>query len=436
MSLARTPALDPAAPLAGATALRPAKPRLGDGRLASWLIDLYFFYALLIATNAIFPLLMMGDTMTKSVAEDATLRLLLLPVLAGAPVVIGLQYRAMLALLARNPVLLLLLVWIWCSALWSVAPGISFRRAVALTTFTLVGAAMVLRYDLDRLLNRMAWLFFALLLLSVVFVVAFPGMGVMPDGRGLRGIYTHKNGMGGLLLLTLVVFVPVVWSRLVNPVVGWGGLLLTLGLLVPTGSATAIVVALLIMAIQAVILLRQHSGMLAAAGVAFGAALVAGATLLLLGLGAGAFELLGRDGSLTGRTDIWHYALRMIAQRWLLGYGYEALWMVPSYALYAVQVLAWEAPNSHNGYLETMLGLGIVGLGLAVALLVVNLVRLARLAGRLEPVAMLVALPFMVGFVVRNFMESGFINQTSLDWVVLAMVSWLTTSGLAELRRR
>ena len=100
---------------------------------------------------------------------------------------------------------------------------------------------------------------------------------------------------------------------------------------------------------------------------------------LLLGFGAGwvalsvavvglvapglVFALLGRDTSLTGRGPLWHEVVHVIAQRPLLGHGYAGFWNEDSReVLYLWLRAGWRAPDSHNGYLDVMVQLGIVGL--------------------------------------------------------------------------
>jgi len=76
-------------------------------------------------------------------------------------------------------------------------------------------------------------------------------------------------------------------------------------------------------------------------------------------------ELIGKDRTLTGRTDIWDALLRSIKEKPYLGYGYGVYWMDqlgPSY--YVRLQLQWGIPTAHNGWIETWLSVGVLGVAL------------------------------------------------------------------------
>jgi exopolysaccharide production protein ExoQ len=64
---------------------------------------------------------------------------------------------------------------------------------------------------------------------------------------------------------------------------------------------------------------------------------------------------LGRDDTLTGRTEVWAAVLPAMKHRPLLGYGFGSFWTDARRELY-------EIPTAHNGYLDILLDLGEVGL--------------------------------------------------------------------------
>lgn len=71
----------------------------------------------------------------------------------------------------------------------------------------------------------------------------------------------------------------------------------------------------------------------------------------------------GRDLTLSGRTIIWGIALEAISNKFFLGYGIEGFWHPDSkFAQVNFNIMGHFVPNSHNGYFEILLDLGIVGL--------------------------------------------------------------------------
>ena len=126
---------------------------------------------------------------------------------------------------------------------------------------------------------------------------------------------------------------------------------------------------------------------------------------LAFGVSSYAIELLGRDESLTDRTQIWHDVLQIPINP-ILGRGFESFWLGDR--LKVLWAKHWWHPNeAHNGYLETYLTLGLVGLFLLTCLLVATF-RNSRLElltnfelGRFR-------LGFLAAVLLYNWTESSF----------------------------
>src|SRR4029078_4007403 len=87
-------------------------------------------------------------------------------------------------------------------------------------------------------------------------------------------------------------------------------------------------------------------------------------------------KLLPLDSSFTGRSDLWAFALQSLQGRLATVYGFASFW-----GSSAMQNLPegkeWAAfaAHSHNGYLDNALGMGLPGLALLIAALVVTPLR-------------------------------------------------------------
>ena len=83
----------------------------------------------------------------------------------------------------------------------------------------------------------------------------------------------------------------------------------------------------------------------------------------------GVFALVGRDSSLTGRLPLWQEVFKEIAKRPLLGYGYSGFWVAESKEVqYLWLKVGWPAPSAHDGYLDIVLQIGLIGLVLYIAM--------------------------------------------------------------------
>ena len=75
-------------------------------------------------------------------------------------------------------------------------------------------------------------------------------------------------------------------------------------------------------------------------------------------------QLLGKDPTLTDRTLLWAELLKVDINP-LFGTGFESFWLGERFRSFTAS--HWWAPNeAHNGYLETYLNLGLVGLFLLI----------------------------------------------------------------------
>lgn len=75
-------------------------------------------------------------------------------------------------------------------------------------------------------------------------------------------------------------------------------------------------------------------------------------------------ELYGKDATLSGRTEIWSAVLGAIAQRPWTGYSWGGVWINPASepTFSIIRELGFIVFHAHNGPLEIMLELGVIGL--------------------------------------------------------------------------
>jgi len=148
--------------------------------------------------------------------------------------------------------------------------------------------------------------------------------------------------------------------------------------------------------------------------------------LNLLGIGtvmsdglAAVAKNLPLDTSFTGRTDIWTFGLQAAQLRLPTGYGFAAFWG-GSAVQNLPQGMEWAATaaHSHNGYLDTTLAMGLPGLVLLVAVLVIAPLRnfhAADRGGNNGPLAMALLRIWLFGLYL-SAMESFFLDRADPLW--------------------
>ena len=386
--------------------------------------DAFAVVWLFVATSAVFPLLMMDPAGALSDESQARLRLLLLPNLAAAPVLVLLRAKAILRLLLGHPVLPLLLLWIWATTLWSVEPEISARRALSLTANTLIACFVVVALPPATIVRRLFTVVAVVLGLSLAFAALLPGLAFMPDLGAFRGVFTHKNVLGLYLVLAAALAIVGTRAGILSPLTSAVVFATVAALIIPTASSTALMLLLFLLALQVPLALAKLPSREATIALTFvGFAAFALAFPLLAGRNR-IFMALGRDPSLTGRTEVWAFVRGLIDQRPLLGYGYDAMFEHSDVKEHLFSSVGWSAPNAHNGYLELWLGTGLVGLGLTLAFLVPALVRgWRRLRVNPNSVAAGLASVYLPIYLFRNFSESDLLAQSDITWIIAVIAA-------------
>jgi O-antigen ligase len=130
---------------------------------------------------------------------------------------------------------------------------------------------------------------------------------------------------------------------------------------------------------------------------------------------------LGRDVTLTGRTDIWRQVLRVDINPFI-GVGYSSFWQSERAASVSDALgFYFLLKEAHNGYLEVYLNSGLTGLGLLAGVLVTGTRRILR---KLEAGGSYAAFCFaaFTGSLLYNMTESAFCGLVIL-WVVVLLTA-------------
>ncbi|WAJ27946.1 O-antigen ligase family protein [Antarcticirhabdus aurantiaca] len=392
--------------------------------------------ALFLQTGAAFPLLMDSLRGPSDPGNLTELRLLALPPYAITIALLARHRLQLLLALRRNLPLVLLLALLTASVLWSVAPGVSLRRAVALLLSMGLACVIAIRFTPRQMLVLVAAVLLPCMAASLCLGLLAPQLARMPDDMQLRGIFLHKNVLGWYSAVAVLVSgFMVLQGSVVRRPVAWAGLGVSLACLLSSTSMTGLL-ALLAVAVLAPFyaLLPRLSG---SARLLLVLVVLEAASLLMLGLQAylvPALEALGKDATLTGRVPLWDLVDAAIARRPLLGFGYKAFWQSPeAWSIWGA--IGWNAPHSHNGYREMLLSGGVAGLALMLVVLATALRRGAALHCA-DPRAGWIWLNVLVGmFVVMNLTECLFMEQN--DFLSILCATAILSFGLraAELGR-
>lgn len=351
-------------------------------------------------------------------------RILFLPVYAFLIWVIWRDRAQALRTARAVPLLMGLIALAGLSTLWSIDSGGTLRRAVWLAATMAFSLYLAWRYEWKQLLQVICTAFVVLIVGSLALGLLAPGIGRMTAEHpgAWSGLWTHKNTLGGIMALGVALCASAAFIDPRRRLTWSAAALGAFALVVLSTSKTALLATALELGVIAFCVIVRRGPLptvIATAGVAL--AVTIGASIVLLAPDV-IVSALGRDLTLTGRTDIWRAAASAVAAQPWLGYGYYAFWLPENGPAYWVrQAVAWQVQSAHSSWLELALGLGRVGVVLFALQLLATLKRGVGAIG--DPRAGFWAPAFLAAFALYTLSESHALQANNLFWAIYVAVA-------------
>lgn len=342
------------------------------------------------------------------------------------------QRRIKLADVARyNRLLIVFFVYCFLACLWSESPFVAFKRFIKVLGHPILALVILTEPDPEEalylVLKRTAYIF---LPISFTFIKYFPQWGRGFDGwTGAPhdiGITLDKNALGaGCMILGFFWFcyTDKIWHFPKN-----------------NYRKQELFICALFLFLSLWVIHKAHSTTsLVSMAIAIGFALIAGLRIVnpyrlgtyivvvaistiaidqIFGIHDKVIEMLGKDPTLTDRTKVWH-DLFQVSINPIIGTGFESFWLGERLD-YMWSIYWWHPMQAHNGYIETYLNLGLVGLFFMLALIVSAFRRGQRMffqqfdLGRFR-------MGFVLAYIFYNWTEAAFKALDPL-WFVFFIV--------------
>lgn len=280
------------------------------------------------------------------------------------------RWRSVWAAAKRRKALWLLMAWLLLSCSWSINPN-SQKLANEIVSITMMGIYLAARFTLRQMVPLAALGFGISVGMNFLFCLAFPQFGIqvgMQEGAW-RGMLIQKNSLACLVVFAAIPLLCTLFSGVKRDRNWyWLGLVISSLLVVMSDSKTGLVIFLMMMVLIPIFQKMRSRNYLALP--IFVCAMMAG-TMVALFLVGNYEEILlglGRDPSLSGRTEIWEAMAEKIMQKPITGYGYNGFWLAREGESLDIWYRSKDLPpHGHNGYLNLTLDLGLMGLGLFLA---------------------------------------------------------------------
>ncbi|MEG5047942.1 O-antigen ligase family protein [Microcoleus sp. B4-C1] len=327
-------------------------------------------------------------------------------------------------ILIMNPFFLLYILLPLLSTLWSLVPEETLRASLAFSGFTAFGFYIAAQYKWEDLSRFWRWGYTAIGLAS--FVIKPPGAG------DFVGLTQSKNSLGGVLALCTAFWYLHYFQGAKTQKDRWialGMMFFSFYLVRANKSSAALVITiLLIIAVSSLNFLQKLS---------FQWAFTAIICFLVVSIIMTVFVVdnlediivggLGKDLTLTGRTEFWPQLIAAVNQRPWFGYGYDGFFQqdklgsgTPAYFIYTPN--GFQPKNPHNGAIGILLAFGWPGLILMMTSLLLNLAYAVRYLSRSTLEEAGIPICFLVSIIISNITES-YIIEIANPWLSYAMLT-------------
>lgn len=312
------------------------------------------------------------------------------------------------------------------STAWSIMPQSTILSSLALTFFTLAAIAACALCDWRAMLKGIAVACFVLGILSLI-LIPFGGLMTELHEGALRGPFGEKNRAGMVYAIGAIASGGVAFTtRRIRWLVPIPFFIILLFLSQSGTSTIACVIGLGALAYGEILrgkparlVLGSWLGAIAAIGI-FTLVILNAETIL---------DMVGEDATFTGRDRIWPAVLLRIQESPILGYGYDTYWREDNLDLeWLWYEVGFEVYNAHNGWLETMLAVGIPGVALLAWLVLrTGFAGLTGLYQSNDPRR--IAIPMIALIMMMSVTESAIGGPEGPSWLLLLLITTKAAMG-------
>jgi exopolysaccharide production protein ExoQ len=367
----------------------------------------------------------LAATSMGSSLQSIPFAVFMVAIYVGAGLMVMKKPKIALSILLRQWPLLLLLLFVASSMIWSDSKGKSLINLMNNLGVVLATLAAAMRYRGEPWLlpKHLAYVLGANVAVHLLSVILLPSFAIEWEGRW-RGLTGQANELGGISFCAFWANVAVLIGRkntsyrlhLFLAVCAAAAML-------GANSMTSIISSLCALLITAVMAWNrsQYGGkrlFVSVLGTAILAALL-GLLFLVNGINLDKlFGLAGRSGNFTGRTDIWMLAIDAIVASPWVGWGFDG-------NNYLIKISGMPFTSYHNGYLDLLVCGGGIGLGLFFLLLgnwFYQVRKRSRIGSDIAPFA----IPFVASMLIYNLTEANLVAPRNHMWIIFLAILLLS----------
>ena len=298
------------------------------------------------------------------------------------------KHNEILTFILKEKYLTLFMAWAFLSVTWSDHSMISLKRCISLLGEIIICLAALLHFKWSEValkpMRAIMSVYLPLTILSVIFVPE----AIQWEFPAWRGLADTKNNLGQVTLFCTIIWLVIIQMNRNRPVNAVHFVMLAMAVVALLGaqSTTAFLISGLLLSIQGVLsfgkllkrgeVARLYTFFVVSSGL-FIASLIVFVTPEILEALVGVF---GKDLTFSGRVDLWQAILNMTQDKIITGWGLGGFWVEGSSHLLPIfEQFVWVPNQAHQGYIDIINQVGVVGFGLLALMIFSYFRRLSQL---------------------------------------------------------
>ncbi len=310
------------------------------------------------------------------------------------------------------------------STLWSLVPDITLKAGIAFTGFTVVGFYIGARYEWHELSALVRWGYTSV---GIVSFLRYPNVT-----RELSGITSHKNSLGSIMVVSTALWYLHYSQGAKTQKERWIALafmFFSFYLVRTTSSGGSLVNSLMLIVVVSSLsflskLKFQWAFTCIVGFTVFG---IIGSVYIMDNLESIIVGGLGKDLTLTGRTEFWPQLIAAANQRPWFGYGFDGFFQqeligkeTPAYYIYTTS--GFQPKTAHNGSIAVLLSFGYPGLILILISVFTNLIFAVRQLSRSPLSQAGIPIIYLV-FIILNNLTEGSLCDIGDVWLAYVLIT-------------
>jgi len=327
--------------------------------------------------------------------------------------------NSVMNIIKNEKFLMIILMYALISILWSAYPLVSIKRwfQIFIYYFIIVVFLSYIKSEFE-ILRLIKPIVFTYIIISIIVVLLVPGARD-PSFGTWRGLASQKNQLGQISLVS-IIFSLLIFKNEVNrysKYIAFIFFLFSLSLAIGSMSSTAYTALAIFLLVSIIIYLKSQ--IFDRIGVGYFLSIILSLSVALVSIILLYVEpqvldlfqgLFGKEGSFADRGRLWEVILLNASQHLYLGGGFQGFWVIDSPTIQLLYThFLWLPIQSHNGYIDILNDLGIIGLSIFI-FMIINYFIYTIKNKKINLWTWFIVLPLIINLTETTFFRTGHIT--------------------------